>query len=149
MLTGRILEKSQMIGAMDAQMQISAPARSSHNQLDVANQKQQFRLQVLAARAEAEIKAQQVNHSAHQIVSAALSDGPARNIADSKSVENQLMQSQIWMAPAIYAAQQASTRQETPFHPRQAQRIENALAKYQAIASIGEAESEAGLATSA
>ncbi|WP_293932522.1 hypothetical protein [Iodobacter sp.] len=131
-------------------MQISAPARSPRNQLDVANQKQQFRLQGLAARAEAEIKAQQVSNRANQIASApAPSDEQARNIASSKSVENQLLQSQIWMAPAIYAAQQANTRQETPFHPRQAQRVENALAKYQAIASIGEAESAAGLATSA
>ncbi|MDW5415202.1 hypothetical protein R6242_01280 [Iodobacter sp. CM08] len=135
---------------MDAQIQISAPARSPRNQLDVAHHKQQFRLQSMAARVEAENEVQQLTQRSFQVASAPIRlDEQARNTTASQSLENQLMMSQIWMAPAIYGTQLALIKQDLPFNPKQTLRIENALASYKAISSVGDTEPGAGLATTA
>jgi hypothetical protein len=75
-------------------------------------------------------------------------DHQLRVAEQSRALDSQLLMSQLWLAAALYFPQSMPpARQDTA--SRQPQRIEMALARYQAVASSGEAEPGASLAATA
>lgn len=66
----------------------------------------------------------------------------------SRIQDSQLRMSQLWLAAALYFPQAAPPPRQD-LSNRQPQRIEMALARYQAVASSGEAETGASMAATA
>lgn len=75
-------------------------------------------------------------------------DHQQRVAEQSRAQDSQLLMSQLWLAAVLYMPQaMPPVRQD--MSNRQPQRIEMALARYQAVASPGEAEPGASLAATA
>jgi hypothetical protein len=107
---------------------------SARNHLDIAYNKQQLRQQKLANRADFVAK----QRMEAPISAAALPVEAPIKEAIRPSPEHQVLLTQLWMAPLVYTAMHPPVRPDVSFNPKQAQRIENALAQYQAIASVDE-----------
>ncbi|AZN36685.1 hypothetical protein [Iodobacter ciconiae] len=121
---------------------------SARNQLDVAHNREQQSLRRLVVYAGKSFTDDVVGVAVHkaglsqdEVLYLSLSDGKVPGI--------QLLLSQMLMASALHWPQLSAAKPDTAAHARPAPRVENALASYLAIAAVGEAESEAGLAATA